>query len=77
MERPVGRLTAEVIARAPQGFNAVKDYEIDLRGAAGVRRWRRAAGCVAAASTAATAPAAAPRAAPRQRAAERLRCGAP
>ena len=28
-----GRLTAELVLSSPQGFNAVKDYELDLRGA--------------------------------------------
>jgi hypothetical protein len=28
-----GRLTAELVLGSPQGFNAVKDYELDLRGA--------------------------------------------
>jgi len=27
-----GRLTAELVLGSPQGFNAVKDYELDLRG---------------------------------------------
>ncbi len=31
--RLAGRLTAELILRSPQQFNAVKDYELDLRGA--------------------------------------------
>ena len=30
--RLAGRLTADLILSSPQGFNAVKDYSIDLRG---------------------------------------------
>ncbi len=30
--RLAGRLTVDLILSAPQGFNAVKDYSIDLRG---------------------------------------------
>ena len=32
--RLAGRLTAELILRSPQYMSCVKDYEIDLRGAA-------------------------------------------
>lgn len=32
MPRLAGRLTAELIVRCPQQLNAVKDYELDLRG---------------------------------------------
>ena len=32
--RLAGRLTADLVLSAPQGFNAVKDYSISLRGAA-------------------------------------------
>jgi hypothetical protein len=33
-----GRLTAELVLGSPQGFNAVKDYELDLRGARNTRQ---------------------------------------
>jgi hypothetical protein len=32
LPRLAGRLTAELISRSPQYINAVKDYELDLRG---------------------------------------------
>lgn len=38
---PTGRLTPDLILRAPQFMNCLGDYEIDLRGAKG-RRGRHA-----------------------------------
>jgi hypothetical protein len=43
--RLAGRLTADLVLSAPQGFNAVKDYSISLRGAdQTARTWRQRAG---------------------------------
>ena len=35
--RLAGRLSADLVLCSPQGFNAVKDYAIDLRGTRGGR----------------------------------------
>ena len=52
--RLAGRLTADLVLSAPQGFNAVKDYSISLRGAdQAALVWRlSAAACLSSAAAA-------------------------